>query len=160
MDVFDEADQLRQVPMLSKLEPSKLKLLAFTSEALSYKDGDYLFRAGEPSDSAYVILDGEVDILAQTESGEEVAVLTRGRDELIGEMAVLSNAPRSATLKARGAVKTLRIDNDTFLKLITENPAVALDVMRQLSGKLAEAHGQLEALESRVRKLRRGNGDS
>jgi len=146
--------------MLSKLDPSKLKLLAFTSEALAYKDGDYLFRAGEPSDSAYVILDGEVDILAQTESGEEVAVLTRGRDELIGEMAVLSNAPRSATLKARGEVKTLRIDNDTFLKLITESPAVALDVMRQLSGKLAEAHEQLEALENRVRKLRRGAGNS
>ena len=153
MDVFNEADQLRQVPMLSKLDASKLKLLAFTSEALAYKDGDYLFRVGEPSDSAYVILDGEVEILAVTDNGEEVAVLTRGRDELIGEMAVLSNAPRSATLKARGDVKTLRIDNDTFLKLITENPAVALDVMRQLSDKLAKSHQQVEVLEERMRKL-------
>ena len=150
MDVFSEVDQLRRVPMLSKLDASRLKLLAFTSEKLKFADGDYLFRAGEPSDSAYVILNGEVDIIVEAD-GAEIVVLSRGRDDLIGEMAVLSNAPRSATLKARGKVETLKIDNDTFLKLITENAEVALDVMRQLSDKLARSHHQVEAMENRLR---------
>ena len=150
MDVFQEAEQLRQVPMFSKLEPSKLKLLAFTSEAVSFQDGDILFHVNDPSDCAYVIMDGEVEILTETESGELVPVVTRGRNELIGEMAVLSNAPRSATLRAKGPVKTLRVSNEAFLKLISENADIALDVMRQLSDKLARSHAQVENLQGRL----------
>ncbi len=150
MDVFQEAEQLKQVPMFAKLDASKLKLLAFTSESVTFQDGEVLFHVNDPSDSAYVIMDGEVEILAEAEGGELVPVVTRGRNELIGEMAVLSNAPRSATLRAKGEVTTLRISNDAFLKLVSENGDIALDVMRQLSDKLARSHAQVEALQSRL----------
>ncbi len=136
--------------MFSKLDASKLKLLAFTSEHVTFQDGEVLFNVNDPSDSAYVIMDGEVEILTEAEGGELVPVVTRGRNELIGEMAVLSNAPRSATLRAKGEVKTLRISNDAFLKLVSENGDIALDVMRQLSDKLARSHAQVEVLQSRL----------
>lgn len=136
--------------MFSKLDASKLKLLAFTSESVTFQDGEVLFHVNDPSDSAYVIMDGEVEILTEAEGGELVPVVTRGRNELIGEMAVLSNAPRSATLRAKGEVKTLRISNDAFLKLVSENGDIALDVMRQLSDKLARSHAQVEGLQSRL----------
>lgn len=136
--------------MFAKLDASKLKLLAFTSESVTFQDGEVLFHVNDPSDSAYVIMDGEVEILTEAEGGELVPVVTRGRNELIGEMAVLSNAPRSATLRAKGEVKTLRISNDAFLKLVSENGDIALDVMRQLSDKLARSHAQVEGLQSRL----------
>lgn len=152
MDVHQEAEQLRRVPMFSKLEASKLKLLAFTSEAVEFRDQDVLFHLNDPSDSAYVIMQGEVEILVETNQGM-VPVVTRGENELIGEMAVLTNSPRSATLRAKGSVRTLRISNDAFLKMLSESPQVALDVMRQLSAKLGESHAQVEALKVRVEEL-------
>lgn len=160
MDVFQEAEQLRQVPMFCKLEPSKLKLLAFTSEALTFSDGEALFHVNEPSDCAYVIMNGEVEILAETDGGEQIVVITRGANELIGEMAILNNAPRSATLRAKGQVKALRISNDSFLKLLTENAEVALDVMRQLSEKLARSHEQVEELQNNLQILEQGYPDA
>ena len=151
MDVFQEAEQLRQVPMFCKLEPSKLKLLAFTSEALSFSDGEELFHVNDPSDCAYVIMEGEVEILADTDSGEQIVVPTSGANALIGEMALLSNAPRSATLRANGQVNALRISNESFLRLLSENAEVALDVMRQLSEKLARSHEQVVELLNQPR---------
>jgi len=126
-----------------------LKLLAFTSQNLSFGNGEELFRAGEPSDCAYVIMEGAVEVMADTEAGEVVAV-TLSKNELFGEMGVLSNAPRSASIRAKGDVKALRITDEAFLKLLRDNPDVALDVLRQLSDKLARSHKQFEDMQSRL----------
>ena len=135
--------------MFARLEPSRLKLLAFTSQNLSFGNGEELFRAGEPSDCAYVIMEGAVEVMADTEAGEVVAV-TLSKNELFGEMGVLSNAPRSASIRAKGDVKALRITDEAFLKLLRDNPDVALDVLRQLSDKLARSHKQFEDMQSRL----------
>ena len=147
MDVFQEAEGLQQVPMFNKLDPAKLKLLAFTSEAVSWKDGELLCRINEPSNTVFVILEGAVEILG-TVRGENVVLFTKARHELVGEMAVLSNAPRSATLRAKDNLRTLNISNDTFLKLLTENSTVSLNVMKQLSDKLALSTRALEVVKT------------
>ncbi len=147
MDVFQEAERLQQVPMFSKLDPAKLKLLAFTSDAVAWKDGDILCRVNEPSDTVFVVLGGEVEIIVNI-GGNDSVLFTKGRHELVGEMAVLSNAPRSATLRAKGNLQTLNISNDAFLKLLTENATVALNVMKQLSDKLALSTLALEVVQS------------
>ncbi|MFQ5935191.1 MAG: cyclic nucleotide-binding domain-containing protein [Acidiferrobacterales bacterium] len=149
VELLKETETLRKIPLFAKLEPSKLKLLAFTSQLLSYDDGEVLFHEGDLADCAFVVMDGEVEILAQTASGD-VVVGTLGKDELFGEIALLNNAPRSATLRARGRLQALRITDEMFLSLVTENPGVALEVMRQLSDKLARTHKQVEALQGEL----------
>ena len=146
MDLNKESNALRKVPMFAKLEPSKLRLLAFTSQLLTFEDGEILFNKGDPSDGAYLVLDGDVEVLVG--SGDDVAVAgVLGINELVGEMGVLANAPRSATIRARGQVVALRIETDSFLDLLANNPSVSLDVMRQLSLKLALAHQRYEELQ-------------
>ena len=135
--------------MFSKLERSKLKLLAFTSECLTFEDGEVLFRAHEPADCAFVLMSGEVEILAETASGQFL-VGTLGENALLGELAIFNRASRTATLRARGSARVLRIAEDVFIKLVSENPEVALDVMRQLSDKLTRAHRQFEQLKSEL----------
>ena len=76
--------------------------------------------------------------------------MTLSKNELFGEMGVLSNAPRSASIRAKGDVKALRITDEAFLKLLRDNPDVALDVLRQLSDKLARSHKQFEDMQSRL----------
>ena len=147
MDLKTEAEMLRKVPMFAKLEPSKLKLLAFTSQSLSYEDGEILFRAGDAADCAFVIMDGEAEILADTPAGPVVEG-TLGKNQLVGELGVLTNSPRSATIRARPGLVALRITDEMFLKLLAENPEVALDVMRQLSEKLVRSHRQFVELQT------------
>ena len=157
MDVFQEAELLRKVPFFGGLDPAKLKLLAFTSRALKFGPGEDLMRAGDPADSAYVIIEGEVEIIGRTPTGEFlIGVL--GHHSLIGEMGVITNAPRGTTVRAKGAVRALRIAGDVFLRLLTDNPGCALHVMRDLSGRvntgnarLAAALRELEALKQQLR---------
>lgn len=157
MDIQRETEALSKVPLFSKLEPSKLKLLAFTSELQTYEDGETVFNEGEAADCAFVILAGEANIFAKTGAGgAESVVGTLQSNQLLGELGVLTSAPRSATIRAKGKLMMLRIGGDMFLKLLAENPSVALDVMRQLSGKLVLAHRQYEELQARVQ--RNGGG--
>lgn len=152
MAIQKEADTLRKVPLFSKLEPSKLKLLAFTSELMSYEDGELVFEEGDSADCAYVIMEGKANIFACTEGGE-VLVGTLEKNQLLGELGVLTSSPRSATIRASGRLVALRISEELFLKLLGDNPQVALDVMRQLSAKLVLAHRHVEELEDKLHRL-------
>ena len=152
MDLTTEAETLHKVPMFSKLELSKLKLLAFTSELCTFEGGEVLFEAGDAPDSAYVIMEGAVEIVAETDAGPVVEGVL-GANELFGELGVLTGSPRSATIRARDELVALRITDEMFLKLLAENPAVSLDVMRQLSEKLVRSHEQFIELQKRLRRL-------
>jgi len=149
LDLVQETELLRKIPMFAKLNATKLKLLAFTSELVTFKPGEEVFHAGDIGDCAYIIVEGAVDVVTETDSGTLVA-LTLHENQLIGELALLSKAPRSATLKASGEVTVMKISAEMFLTLLCENADLALDVMRQLSDKLAKSHQQVEALQQQL----------
>jgi CRP/FNR family cyclic AMP-dependent transcriptional regulator len=152
VDIQRETEALSKVPLFSKLEQSKLKLLAFTSELQTYEDGEVVVNEGDTADCAFVILDGMADIYAKTDGGQ-VVVGTLKSNQLLGELGVLTNSPRAATIRANGRLMMLRISGEMFLKLLAENPSVALDVMRQLSGKLVLAHRQTEELQMKLQRI-------
>ena len=149
MGVDQEAAQLARVPMFGKLDAARLKLLAFTSRALTFAPGETLVRVGEPSDSAYLILDGNVDVLGATAQGE-FRIGTVGPNALIGEMGVLMDGPRTVTVRAQGEVRALKISASMFVRLVSENPEVALDVMRVLCERLAGTTHMLEGARGQL----------
>ena len=153
LSLHEEAEHLRRVPMFSRLEASKLKLLAFTSESLTFEDGELLFRRGDPADCAYVIMEGAVDVLSDTDDGVMVATTLRA-NELFGELGVITNEARSATLRASGTLHALRISDEIFLRLLADNADLALDVMRQLSLKLTRTHHQYEEARRELARCR------
>jgi CRP-like cAMP-binding protein len=153
--VDNEAAQLARVPMFGKLDPARLKLLAFTSRALRFAPGEILVRQGEPSDSAYLIFEGEVEILGST-GKDEFLIGTAGANELIGEMGVLMNRARSTTVRAKNDVRALRIGAPMFLRLLSENPEVALDVMRVLCERLAGTTHLLEGVRGALARSEAG----
>lgn len=154
MDVFKEAEMLRRVPFFGGLDAAKLKLLAFTSRALKFAPGDYLMKKGEAADSAYLILEGEAEVIGETPEGEFVVGMLRSND-LTGEMGVIRNLPRGATVRAKTPVRALRIASEVFLGLITENPGCALDVMRQLSARIDASNKRLAAAQRELELLRK-----
>ena len=63
MSIMDDVDLLRRIPMFAKIDPAKLKLLAFTSERVTFEAGQELFHQGDSGDAAYIIVDGSTEVL-------------------------------------------------------------------------------------------------
>ncbi len=142
MTLNEEVELLRKIPLFAKVEPSKLKLLAFTSERVSYDAGQALFVQGDMGDAAYIIVEGDADVEVSTPSGPLI-VATLGRNDFVGEIAILCDVPRTATVRAKTRLVTLRIAKDLFFRLITEFPQMAVEIMRELASRLEHTTAQL-----------------
>lgn len=150
MSLNEEVDLLRKIPLFAKIEPSKLKLLAFTSERLTFGPGQELFRQGDVGDKAYVIIDGEADVLVDSEGGELV-VAKLGKNDIVGEIAILIDVPRTATVRARTELATLVVTKESFLEMAAESPDVAIEIMRELAQRLVDTTAQLTAARAAAR---------
>jgi CRP-like cAMP-binding protein len=135
MSLHEEVDALRRVPLFAKIEPSKLKLLAFTSEKLDYQAGQDLCKQGDAGDAMYIIMAGEADVLINTPGGEH-RVARLGKNSFVGEIAILCDVPRTATVRATGTLTALRISKDLFFRLVGEFPQIAVEIMRELASRL------------------------
>lgn len=155
MALKDEVEQLRRVPLFANVSPARLKLLAFTSELVAYEAGLFLFRQGDPGDAAYVILSGTADVLIDTPGGP-ITVDSVGANSIVGEIAILCDVSRTATIMTTARVEALRIRKEHFLRLLVEFPEMAIEIMRVLAERLGhttaaltEARNQLRLLEKR-----------
>ncbi len=102
---------------------------------LRFRSGDVIFREGDPSDFVGSILSGEAEVLMK--HGEDAVVIGVAREgEFIGEMGVIEGLPRNATLCAKGEMTLDLIDEDTFLKRISEDGDTALQLLTRLSERL------------------------
>ena len=144
MNLNEEVELLKGVPIFSKMEPARLKLLAFTSERMNFAEGQEVCHQGDPGDTMYVILGGTADVLIDTPGGQ-VAVAQMKKNSFFGEIAILCDVPRTATIKARETLTTLKITKDTFYRLVGEFPEMAIEVMRELAHRVEDTNQKLRA---------------
>lgn len=151
MTLQEEVHLLRRVPLFSKIDPARLKLLAFTSDRITFARGDVLFEQGQPGDAAYFILSGSATVEIETPKGN-LTIATINEHEIVGEIAILCDVPRTATVRAVDELVALRITKDRFFTLLSEFPEMAVEMMRELARRLEvttvrlrEAHVQLGA---------------
>jgi CRP-like cAMP-binding protein len=147
MSLEQEVELIRQFPIFSKIQAAMQKLLCFSSERLTYDAGQVMFNAGDAADAAYIIIDGSVEISVPTPSGP-IIVNTLGKNELLGEIAIFGEVPRTATAKALSKLETLKISKDLFIKVIRENPDAAIELIKILAGRLANTTSQLTQTRS------------
>jgi CRP-like cAMP-binding protein len=126
---------LRDMPLFRRVDQSRLRVIALMGETATLSAGERLAEKGEPGDAAYVVISGEVDIRIPT-AGGEVSVARLGRGEIVGEMALLTDRPRSAAMVAATDLVLLRLDRATLLSLLREFPDVALEMIRVLALRL------------------------
>lgn len=96
-----------------------------------------IFRQGDEGSLLYIIVEGELEVV-RSKNGKDEVISTRSARDFVGEMAIIDAAPRSASLRAQGEVRTLAIDGETFKGILRERPEVALAVLRSLSRRLRE----------------------
>jgi CRP-like cAMP-binding protein len=140
---------LRRVPFFSEMEPSKLKLLAFSSDRVSYMAGEDLFRQGDMGDAAYVLLTGKVDVLVDSPSGQ-IKLTEMSGNAIVGEIAILCDGVRTATVRASTSVEALRIGKEQFFKLMSDFPDVTIKVMRVLAERLTSTTTELGKARARL----------
>ncbi len=109
-----EAALLRSLPMFALLPPAQLETLAAALEPIAVEGGVDVITEGDEGDRFYVIADGEVDVLAG-----ETQIATLGRGDGFGEIALLYDVPRTATVRTRGACDLYALDRETFLVALT-----------------------------------------
>ncbi|UJW76687.1 cyclic nucleotide-binding domain-containing protein [Rhizobium sp. SL42] len=138
----DEVEMLRRVPIFSRIAPTKLKLLAFASDRISCREGQNLFHQGDAGDAAYVILSGTAEVVVDTPTGE-LKLADVENNAIVGEIAILCEVSRTATVRATSRLEVLKISKDNFLCLVHDFPEIAIEIMRVLAERLNHTTAEL-----------------
>ena len=137
---------LRKSPLFEGLSDQELQHLLDNAKPISLRAGEVLMTQGESGDSAYVVLDGGFEI--QKQSGPSVIKIdVRKPGEIVGEMALLSNAPRSATVVAVCDSETLCISQETFENLLSTSPSATMAVLHWVMARLSQNESLLHQQE-------------
>ncbi len=140
---------LREVELLHEIPGEDLVELARAAEEVRFQEGETFIRQGDMGQSMYVIVDGQVDVVIEGVG----RVARRESTGIIGEMAIISQQPRSADCVAITDTLALKIDHALFWEMMAHQPEIALGVIKVLSGRLDEA-------VSNIRKLGQGSPQS
>jgi CRP/FNR family cyclic AMP-dependent transcriptional regulator len=139
---------LRRVPLFVDLSPVDLKQVAQISDEHAYGDGDVIADQGEPGEEMYLIVSGDISVVVARDGEAPAEVARRSAGDSVGEMAVISRAPRMASLVAAGDVRTLVIDRARFERILRDRPEASLAVMGVLCDRLREANSALPEIRS------------
>ncbi len=149
MGLAEEVEILRRIPLFANIDPAKLKLMCFASERMTFKDGEVMCRQGETGDAAFIILDGTADVQVNSEQGT-VSVATLTKNDIVGEIAILCDVPRTATIAAKGDLTTLKVTKDLFFGLVKDFPEIGIEIMRELARRLEATTAQLVAARAQL----------
>ena len=150
MSILSEVDRLRRIPLFAQIDTSKLKLLAFTSERLAFEKGAVLFKQGDRGDSAFLILEGSVDVVVESANGP-VTVAHLGQNAFVGEMSLLCDTPRTAAVVATAPLDTLKIKKELFFQLLRDMPQMTLEILRELAERLNNTNKELSSAYAKLR---------
>ncbi|HEX2824709.1 MAG TPA: cyclic nucleotide-binding domain-containing protein [Burkholderiales bacterium] len=137
---------LKNVPLFSSFTDHQLALLLPAVQHRRFPRGSYVIRAGEETDSLYIILAGKAKVLIPDDDGNEVILSVIGPNEFFGEMGLLDDQPRSASVETMEPCEMLRISRTAFLTCLKDNFDAALVIIRNLVKRLREADRKIESL--------------
>ena len=124
---------LHHVQLFRSLAPSETVLLTDHSTTRTYPANTVLITEGDTTDSLYVILDGEVKVYVSDANGKEAILNLMGPGEYFGELALLDDSPRSASVVTMSPTKVMIISKSDFKRCLASNPDLAFNMIRSLT---------------------------
>ncbi len=122
---------LKSIDLFSQIPGEDLAQIAQITDEVHFEEGDELFREGDPGDTLYFVIEGEVRV---SKGGNELALL--GERQVFGEMALLDSEPRSASIVSLSRLTLLRIARDDFNEILAEKTEIAQGVIKVLTRRL------------------------
>lgn len=129
---------LAKVALFAELQASELDALAARATTRSYPKNAILIHEGERSYSLFIILSGSVRVFAGDENGKEILLAVLGPGECVGEMALIEDAPRSASVMTLERCKLSIISREDFMACLQNHPSIALHLLKALSQRLRQ----------------------
>lgn len=134
-------DQARKMQILEKadlfsgLDRKQIRLLAFGAQWHTAQAGEYLFyKDDDPSSGAYLIMEGEAELLLPQADAADLLVLTAGAGTLVGELGLIRNEPRALDMRAKTDLTSLRIGAEEFLAVVEHDAATAYKLLQVVAG--------------------------
>ncbi|MEO7728739.1 MAG: cyclic nucleotide-binding domain-containing protein [Burkholderiales bacterium] len=137
---------LKKVPLFSSLTDEQLRVLQPCLQQRSYPRSSFILRAGEETDALYIILSGRIKVLIPDEQGREVILAVMGANEFFGEMGLLDDQSRSASVETLEACQMLRFSKSGFIACLKDNFDLAMIIIRNLVKRLRDADRKIESL--------------
>jgi len=137
---------LRNVPLFSLLPDDQLLLLTQVLVRKPYPKGSTVIAAGDPADAMYIVVSGRLKVVMRDKEGQEVILAILNQGEVFGEMGLIDQAPRSATVVSVEPCELLTITRADFTKCLREKFDLTMNVMRGLVRRLREADKKIGSL--------------
>ena len=135
-----KVEALKRAPLLAGLSRKELTALAMMTEDMELDKGRVLCREGQRGEEFFIVMEGEVEV---SRGGKKLRTL--GSGGFFGEIALVEDLPRTATVTASTGIRFFVLTRRSFLRLLDEKPAVERKVMRSLARRLASTTDQLSA---------------
>lgn len=114
-----------------------------------YKDGETIVRQGDAGNCMYVIQGGEVEVV-RSDNGKSVRLAVLGEGDIFGEISLLGNEKRSATVLAIGEVRVITVDKRIFLQRLQEDITLAFRIFQTMAARIREMNSELVVLKTAV----------
>ena len=150
-------DQLKNIPMFRGLPEKDMETLAQEVAERTFAPGETLMRKGDVGDSLFLIVEGGVKIVSEKTPGGTLILNRVGPGETIGEMSLLEQTSRSATVIADSPTKTLELKHEAFLKLLQHRPELGLALIRDMSSRIRFASTYIEKAIDWSKHIAEGN---
>jgi len=138
-------EQLKRLPYFADLPDPLLQRVCVASEELEAVPGETIIEEGSPSDGLYVVTDGELEV-TKFSGGRSVPLARVGAGAVLGEISLLDDVPRIATVTAITDVVYIKVPSDTFAELL-EDPKMVLRMLRTVTSRLRETEGLMRSEE-------------
>ncbi|MBI5929002.1 MAG: Crp/Fnr family transcriptional regulator [Chloroflexi bacterium] len=138
--------KLSAIPIFKNLSPETLAPLAASIRSVDLLAGEVLFHQGDIAKTLYLIEEGNIQIIREYDSKEEIILATLGPGEVVGDLSMIVGEPRTARVVATETTQLLALDRDTFFAAIGANPGMAVDVLVQLGLRLQAANLRIREL--------------
>src|SRR5262245_20274080 len=127
---------LATVPLFADLASDHLRLMAGAGRTQAIEAGQAVFREGDPADGLYIVLRGSVRIYKQHDDGAEIDLLTAGRGEYFGELALIDGGVRSASVVSLAPCEFFVLERSAFLGLLAKSPRLLAATLANLAQAL------------------------
>ncbi|MEX2651874.1 MAG: ATP-binding protein [Acidimicrobiia bacterium] len=138
-------EQLKKLPYFADLPERLLLRVCIASEQLHAAPGEVIIEEGSKSDGLYVVTEGELEV-TKVSGGRSISLARVGAGEVLGEISLLDDVPRIATVTAITDVEYIKVPSDTFIELL-DNPKMVLRMLRTVTSRLRETEGLVRSEE-------------
>lgn len=133
---------LEKVDFFKTLNKEEIKLLSKRFQRINFKKGDIIFKEGDPADGYYIVYEGKIEIWKDHDTEKRQKLASGGPEHIFGEMALIDDLPRSATVEAVTKTVLLFQKKDDFQSIIMDNSAIALSFMKSFTSLIRNSNNR------------------